>query len=646
MDPETAWKTLVGFWLKMVEAGIAKKKPFQDDADVCMQFFNGPYDFMYGEGDSPMPRFLYAAKNDICVPSMKMTVNKVAEGVQLFGPALYHRNPTRKVNPRQLPKLPAEVFGDPTNPMTMQMLMPFLQQMRGQNLKDKTRAALIEWYQNYLPEAINLKREMRRMIDQAIITGMGAVWHTVKKPDGSNHKLPWTEQENVDHLLVDPDQEKFEDAMWIMEKCCKPRWEIEKEYGHAPGSLKGNSESSQSWASEQSSGKGHYERKTGKTNDLITYWKIWSKMGIGSLLTGIGEGAMQLDRYGKYLHLVVCDSHPFFLNVPQAILQNEDEVKRRLQWETPYWADGAWPVTTLVFHEVPGSIWPMSHFRPAMGELQFINWAYSFLISKIHVASRDFIAIAKAAGEDLKHKILKGRDFELLEFESSLGKSIDQVVGFLQHPPFHGDIYKVIQGVEANFEKRTGLTELMYGESSRQMRSAAESQLKEGQLQVRPDDMAQRVEETATEIARREALTMRWHLDGSDIEPVAGPVIANMWQQLVATADINEIIHQLEYRIEADSAKKPNKGKMADDANTAMQTLGPILQQYAMAAGDVKPLNALIEFWGKALDVDVEKMLLQPPPPPMPGPMPGQPPGGPPGAAPQPAGPPAAPQAA
>ena len=25
-----------------------KKKEFQDDANTCMSFFNGPYDFMYG----------------------------------------------------------------------------------------------------------------------------------------------------------------------------------------------------------------------------------------------------------------------------------------------------------------------------------------------------------------------------------------------------------------------------------------------------------------------------------------------------------------------------------------------------------------------------------------------------------------------
>ncbi len=626
MDIETAYKTLRGMWLKLVDHGIKAKKDFQDAADECMRFFNGPYDFLYQSqnGQKLGSSFLFSGEKRMPQPSICMTVNKVAEGVQLFGPAMYQKNPVRKSNPRKLPKLPEEMFGDPNNPQTQMMWMPLLQQMQQQNTTDKIRGALLEWYLNYLPEATNLKRESRRQIDEGLIKGMGCVWTSVWQPDGAKHRMPFTEQDSVNNLLLDPDQDKIENAQWIMRRRCKPTWEVEKLFGHAPGSLKGNGQSGRSWAANQSVedetvGDG-YKKKTGKTNDLIVYWEIWSKMGIGSLMAGIDPGTVQLDKYGRYLYIVVSDAYPFLLNIPQAMWNYEPEVQRRLQWETPYWADDGWPVSPLIFHEVPNSIWPMSHFRPALGELQFINWAYSFLISKIERCSRDFIAIAKAAGEELKHKILTGGDLTLLEFEQGLGGSIDKIVGFLQHPPFHQDIYKVIQAVETNFEKRTGLTELMYGESSRQLRSASEADLKAGQLQVRPDDMANCVEETATEVARKEALTARWHLDGSDIAPVFGPVMANMWQQYVATADISAIVHQLEYRIESGSAKRPNKDKDADDANQAMQTLMPVLQQYAMAAGDIEPVNALIAFWGQALDVNVDKMMLKPPPAPAPAP--------------------------
>ena len=50
----------------------------------------------------------------------------------------------------------------------------------------------------------------------------------------------------------------------------------------------------------------------------------------------------------------------------------------------------------------------------------------------------------------------------MLEIDSD-HKSIDEIVQFLQHPPVNGDIWKMIQAVEDNFDKRVGLTELMYG---------------------------------------------------------------------------------------------------------------------------------------------------------------------------------------
>jgi hypothetical protein len=50
--------------------------------------------------------------------------------------------------------------------------------------------------------------------------------------------------------------------------------------------------------------------------------------------------------------------------------------------------------------------------------------------------------------------------------KGSAGKTITEIVQFLQHPPFNGDIWKVIEAVAEQFDRRVGLTELMYGQSS------------------------------------------------------------------------------------------------------------------------------------------------------------------------------------
>jgi hypothetical protein len=108
----------------------------------------------------------------------------------------------------------------------------------------------------------------------------------------------------------------------------------------------------------------------------------------------------------------------------------------------------------------------MAHAKAAMGELKFLHWAISFLMGKIRNTSRDFVAVLKEAGEEIKTQILEGRDLTLLEIDAT-HKTIQEVVQFLQHPPMNQEIWKVIEAVERNFDKRTGLTELMYGNEGR-----------------------------------------------------------------------------------------------------------------------------------------------------------------------------------
>ena len=191
------------------------------------------------------------------------------------------------------------------------------------------------------------------------------------------------------------------------------------------------------------------------------------------------------------------------------------------------------------------------------------------------------------------------------------------MVDFLQHPPFHADIWRVLELIENNFEKRVGLTELMYGEQATQDRSATATQIKASQLKIRPDDMVNKVEDCLTDASRKEALAARWHLEPQDLMPLMGQTGTYWWTQFVTPADPSEIIHQLEYRTEAGSARKPNKDKEAQDANTAMQTLFQPLFQLAMT-GQVGPVNALIETWAKANEFDATRFMIQPPPMPVP----------------------------
>jgi hypothetical protein len=605
--------------MRKIRAALdVKLKAFGEDADEAMRFFNGPYDWLYSQGERNRPVGMFVEDEDWPQPSFRMTNNKVAEMVQLFGPTLYHKNPYRLITPRAYPEIPIQFFGDPNNPQVQQSYMATMQPAQMQAMQDQMRATLLDSYLNYTPYELGLKDEVRLAIDECIIKGLGVLWTELYRVPESGFRMVGSFYDTVDNLVLDPDSERLDECKWIARRCCHPVWEVEREYGLPPGTVKGNLTS---WnvGIDQESPQGRYWHPKGQTADLLVYWKIYSKMGMGGRLAGVHSDVHScLDAYGDYIYLVCAESLPFPLNLPPTIIENapDQEIIRRLAWPTPFWKDGTWPFTPLQFHTVPRQAWPMSHLKPALGELKFLNWAYSFMASRLRVTSRTFIGLMKSASEEIKKMITHGPDLTVIEIEAT-HQEIGKVVQFLQQPPMNTDILTVIEAVSNQFDKRTGLTELMYGETSRQIRSAEEAQTKSDQMKIRPEDMLSKIEEAMTEVAKKEAIAARWHLTGQDVLPIIGPVGAYFWTQVVTASDPDALTRQMEYRLESSDIRKPNRERQAQNASQAMQTLLQPLYQYAQQTGNVGPINALIGDWAKSIDLDAKNYLLSPPPPPV-----------------------------
>lgn len=453
------------------------------------------------------------------------------------------------------------------------------------------------------------------------------LWTEVYTPPGAGAKMVGSFYDTVDNLVIDPDCKNLRDAKWVARRCCKPAWEVERMYGYNPGTLRPNGTSSAALAEASVSPDGEYLKAAGKTSDLIVYWEVYSKCGAGNNLSGVPDAIKPaLEVYGDNVYLVVADGVHHPLNVPPAMIQQEVQsslqaVAQAVAWPTPFWADGAWPFVPIVFHDIPEDPWPMSHLAPGLGELKFLNWMFSYLAGKIRITCRDFIAIDQSAVDDLVNTIMHGSDLSLIRIKKSMGKNIDEVVRFLQHPSFNGDVWRVVEMVMDLFDKRMGLTELMYGMSSASFRSAAEANVKRDQLNVRPEDMANKVEDAMSQVARQEALAARWHLQPQDVAQILGPAGTFGWQQFVTPSDPAEILFQLEYRVEAGSARKPNKDR---DANNIQQFMGNFMaffQQLAMQGLQlgvpqfVAPLNNMLDMWGKANDFDAARLMLPVPQP-------------------------------
>jgi hypothetical protein len=640
-------------WLECVKQAEKYKKPFSEDAAEAMGFFAGDPDFMWKDSYSRGER---GYNKGIDPPPFRMMVNRVWEAVRLFTAVIHHRNPVRTVTPKEYPIVGPELLGIFPQPPVPQMgpdgqpvlgpdgqpvMMPdpgmmqyqqMLQQQQFMMERRRVIGKLLEDYLNYTPNELNLKQHSRKVVEEAFIKGAGVWWHELFQPPGGTVKFAGSFFDTIDNLVWDPDADEFEDIRWAARRRCQPLDEVAAKFGLTREDLKGHIESYSQQADATERGYQH-KKKTGKTNDLIVYWEIYSKTGFGDRLKNADKDLRgKFDALGQNCYLVVAEGVDFPLNIPPAMLQEEvDEsgIPQTLfmaaQWPIPFWLEpNGWPFTVLAWHGKPGYSWPLSLIRAGIGELRFINWAMSFLATRIATSSQTLIGVAKSADPDIKAKILEKSEggFNIVEISEAVGRSVNDVISVFQMPGVTQDMYQIIAEVTALFDRRVGLTELIYGMSRASFRSAAEAAVKSEQISVRPDDYANILEDALSEVARKEAILARWLVYPPDVAPILGPMAAQAWQMHVQGEDPEAVVREYSYRVEAGSAKKPNIATKVENINNAMQVMMPVAQGL-LQVGMPNVFNALLEDWGTAMQVDVSKYLVPPPPPP---PPPDQPP--------------------
>ena len=655
LPPDSPLRQITATWVKKLEQAIKYKKPFADDAKEAMNFYDGENNWMWRDGYARGDR---GYNSNISPPSFRMQINKVFELVEIMGSVIYHRNPVRTVTIMQFPEISPDALGLPNvptpesiaqlTPDQMQILQ-LLQQQEDTKRGRAVAAQLIQAYLNWTPVELDLKTQARKVVNEAMIKGAGVFWtELVSLETSGDNQTPAVKMigrfyDTIDSLLIDPDFDNRDDSLWCARRCVKPIGEVAKEYNVPEEELRKHLSSGQTIRADNEARDS--KKKAGKTNDLITYYRIWSKTGAGDRLKDSpkdNRGAF--DALGDYVYLVICEGVPYPLNIPPAILDQEieeetgvpAELLARASWPIPYVSDPqGWPYTMLSFHTKPNYAWPISHIRPAIPELRFLNWAMSFLATRISTSCETMIGVSKAADQDLKDQLLAPSQggFKIVEISEMIGRSVNDVVSVFQLPQVTKDMYDIISAVSDMFDKRTGLSELTYGTTRAQYRSAAEAQIKQENISIRPDNMANELEDCMSLLSRREALAARWLLEATDVAPVLGPLGAIAWEKQVMTRDIVTLTRDFLYRIEAGSARKPNKSTRVEQMQMAIQTLGPILQPVAMA-GVVQPFNALITDWADSLDIDPLPYLL-PEPQPQPPQMMLPPPPDVPGAAPQ-----------
>jgi hypothetical protein len=613
-------RSIVDSWLGKIEIGLKERhERFGKYAEEATRFYDGNHDWMwqdhYARGNGG-----FLDKEGGVLPNFRISVNKLFEAVALFGPALYHQNPNILVNPLEPPEVPPEAIGiDPNDPYAMAEYQQLAAEEQQHSAVKRACASVKTRYLNWLQQENDKKTQARRAITEAIVAGVGYLETTVWRPPSDKVTMPTSRYLSWYDVVLDPDAVYWEDLQYIAIRRVQPTNLAERRFNLEPGSLKGHFQSFATQASKRGK-KEAKENRAGKSFDLVEYWEVFSKNGFGDRLKSADNATQKNHQFdyevlGDNCWIVVCKGIPYPLNCPTTTLMEGDgrQVFDSVQWPIPFWYDqDGWPISRLTFYEKPAEVWPISLFKPAIGELRFINWCLSFLADKVASSCVTYMGVLKEAGATIQKQLTGSMTpFTVVEISTALGKPLSQVVEFLQAPNFSADIWKMISEVLDLIDKRTGLTELIYGLTGTQMRSATEANVRDQNISVRPDDMASRTEDFLSEVAIREMQAARWFVEPQDVEPSIGKLGAMVWANYVMQGDPADVVMNFEYRIEAGSAKKPNKNNKISQLQELSQYALPIFQNFA-TQGIVSPYNGFMTELCKAMDIEPGPFIITP----------------------------------
>ena len=617
-------RPLQSSWLAKIEKARAAREHWEEVAQECEMFYSKSAAAMWKED--------YKRKfwKGVPAPRFRVTINKAFELVAIFGPHLMWENPHRNVEPKRPCDIPPDIYGDPNDPQVQQHVQQVQMQYQQLMTRDNALAEMMNKWLNYTPREMpggGLHGHSELAIVDALIKGRGCIWTRPYVYPASGRVLTGCFYDPPENLFIDPDFDRLDQAKWIARKVVMPIHECEKKFQLPKGALKnkGTLESAWSDGERKSDPNRSMYRSSGQTQDLITYYEIFSKAGVGARLSGMEHYIKdELDEaVGDYAYLCISASVPYPLNCPSAFLSRGDEgtqgkqpmpeqVQEKFSWPIPYWTDDRWPVQVLDFYHDPSSAYPIAPLAPALGELKFLNIMIPHVMNRIWSSSRDFWAVAGPAMNHLEKHLKEGADQTIIPIPASLGRKVSEVVTVLQQPQMNMDVWRVMEAVSDLFDKRTGLSDYHYAQATTQPRSAEESANKKVAAGVRPEHMQKKVVEWQERIAASEAFCARWFVTAKDVEPLLGPH-AQLWDQIVSNADPELVVREMQYNISASSIRRPNRDRDLGNFQQVMQLFAPVLQGYGASTGNYEPFNSVMRRWAELTNTNLDGAMIPPP---------------------------------
>ena len=362
------FRTLQTAWIGKLETAYRSpaRKRFREEAEEAKTF--------YARSCAALWSSKYAGKffnGVIKAPRFPISVNKTFEAIAVMVPNLLWDVPYRTVQPKRRWILDEEV-----EQMLMQdqSLGPMLQQSAQADQMDMARASVVAkmmtlWL-NYTGREVpdgGLGEHAQIGVIDAFLTGRGCYFpRRYTYPSGTT-TLTGVFREDPMDVLIDPDCRMVKDATWIALRHQDKYWVVEQRFQMPKDSLKHRA-SLESAAHYSEAGfladetTSQY-RGTGERNDLIVWYEIWSKAGVGCRFCDMPDELKgRLDEVvGDYAYLAIASNVPYPLNGPPDVLRagaTDDDVRQMFSWPIPTWTDGRWPCEFQDFYLDPGQSLP------------------------------------------------------------------------------------------------------------------------------------------------------------------------------------------------------------------------------------------------------------------------------------------------
>lgn len=616
-------------WVRQIEAATkTKHRQFGKQAARAWGFLEKNYTQLHMiEDEDGEPR----AFMDATGPRHRVRRNLAREYVNLMMPYVFAHIPNRLATPRRPPLPPelAQLF--PMAPQTKAGLPVAVAEAFG--------SYMLSWFLNWTPTEYNLMDEYRMGLPEALVKGRAVFWYSIQNT--ASGPIPVTEYDSVDYMLIDPDCEHYRDAAYIIRKRRLSAWRLSKMTGVPAKEIR---RKYASYAS-MSASLNEFSSKDGdddSESDIVEYYEVFSRYGVGAQLPNaspeLEELASALETLGPYIYLMIVPGMEYPLNLhPEAFGAGslEAELRARISWPLPLFENyDPWPCTVLDFSPNSKNPWAASPLQGALPLLIFLDHAYSWLMGRIRVSSRDLILCAQEIEESLDEAIESGVDQQLITASLATIKEIENYVHVLQFPEIKTDVFNVIARVEHAFERASGMAPLLYGETGgRQMRSATEADIRQDNAVSRAEYMAECVESGMSRVAQKEAVLTRLFVPPpyalfGEMPPESGQPdmttpFSLYWSALVNTTDPAEAVGEYTYRVEAGTARRKNKQAQVADMQSLTQTLAAPALQVWTSTGDPRVFNGLVATIGQAMDTTLDHLML----PPMmmqPAPVPGE----------------------